>query len=367
MNVLAILMLLLPVTTYCSRVISRPKRDYCKIWSREIVRCRNHILRTGYGGPRRFVRIMIRISWRSYMRRYLFNPKFPDLEDMYYKVDQKICPPDIFAYACSLGIASCRHTFHIGMPLRPCFETCTNFATACEGKYISRSLHMTVGALGPNCRYLPFFEDKLCMQPDRTVGWPFDDSLNRYHGRNFTRDFYQAFFKSQYTFAFIGRVISIQKNGSFPKVYYTVRVNVIRVFKEDEKQSLSPKVMEFYGGSRTCPTRGRYACYREGEQFAFFGHDNVVQGLTISFSLTLPDEQFLVDMVERLWSTKYKAKLAEILRKRRIEAEMNKKKEEKRQENKRKSGRKKPKKSKEQRKLEMLILTASGRPRDDDD
>lgn len=89
--------------------------------------------------------------------------------------------------------------------------------------------------------------------------------------------------------------------------------------------------------------------------------------MTISFSLTLPDEQFLLDMVERLWRTKYKAELAEILRQRRIEEEIKRKKEQKKLENRRKNGRKKPKKTKEQRKLEMYILTASGRRRDNDD
>lgn len=79
-----------------------------------------------------------------------------------------------------------------------------------------------------------------------------------------------------------------------------------RLIKEDESRSLSLKVMQFYGGNRRCPTRGTYACYREGGEFGFFGHDNMVQGLTISFSLTLPDEQFLLDIVETLWRTKYK-------------------------------------------------------------
>ena len=178
MNVLAILMLLLPVTTHGFEF--QQKIDYCKDWSKKIVKCRKHILVKGYGGPRRFVRIMIRISWRSYLRRYRFNPKFPDLHDMFYKVDQRICPPDIFAYTCSLGIATCTYTFHIGMPLRPCYETCVNFANACKSKYISPSLHMTVGYLGHSCRYLPFYDDKLCMQPDMRTGWPFDGSWNWY-------------------------------------------------------------------------------------------------------------------------------------------------------------------------------------------
>lgn len=157
MNFLVIFMLLLPATV--SSYDMRKNIDHCKDWSRKIVRCRRHILVKGYGGPRKFVRIMVRISWRSFLRRYRFNPKFPDLHDMFYKVDQRICPPDIFAYTCSLNIATCTHTFHIGMPLRPCRETCMNFATACKDKYVSPSLHMTVGFLRHNCRYLPFYDE----------------------------------------------------------------------------------------------------------------------------------------------------------------------------------------------------------------
>ena len=178
MNFLVIFMLLLPATV--SSYDMRKEIDYCKDWSQKIVRCRRHILVKGYGGPRKFVRIMVRISWRSFLRRYRFNPKFPDLHDMFYKVDQRICPPDIFAYTCSLNIATCTHTFHIGMPLRPCRETCMNFATACKDKYVSPSLHMTVGFLRHNCRYLPFYDDKLCMQPDMRTGWTYDPSWDWY-------------------------------------------------------------------------------------------------------------------------------------------------------------------------------------------
>lgn len=106
--------------------------------------------------------------------------------------------------------------------------------------------------------------------------------------------------------AFTGKVISINETGRPDNPYVTARVQVTRLIKEDESRSLSLKVMQFYGGNRRCPTRGTYACYREGGEFGFFGHDNMVQGLTISFSLTLPDEQFLLDIVETLWRTKYK-------------------------------------------------------------
>ncbi|XP_058964636.1 uncharacterized protein [Pocillopora verrucosa] len=364
MNFLVIFMLLLPATVSSDDM--RKKVDHCKDWSRKIVRCRRHILVKGYGGPRKFVRIMVRISWRSFLRRYRFNPKFPDLHDMFYKVDQRICPPDIFAYTCSLNIATCTHTFHIGMPLRPCRETCMNFATACKDKYVSPSLHMTVGFLRHNCRYLPFYDDKLCMQPDMRTGWTYDQSWDWYIIRNFTKDFYEAFFRSQYTFAFTGKVISINETGRPDNPYVTARVQVTRLIKEDESRSLSLKVMQFYGGNRRCPTRGTYACYREGGEFGFFGHDNMVQGLTISFSLTLPDEQFLLDIVETLWRTKYKAELTEILKQRRIEEEIKRKKEQKKLEQRRKNQRKKPKKTKEQRKLEMIILTASGRQQHQD-